>query len=366
MRIGVPAEVKDGERRVALVPRAVATLVAGGHEVVVQAGAGEGCGCPDSAYATAGARIVESAAAAFDADLVVKVKEIQTGEWRHLRPGGTLFCYLHLLADPAMAGELLARRMTALAFETVESRGGRLPLLEPMSVMAGELSAPIIGHLLMTPQGGRGVAMRDARVVVLGAGAAGLAAARAAAALGARVTLLSRDGPRLRAVAETLRDQAAVLPATNERVVAAVADSDAVIGAVNVPGTRTPQLLSREAVRSMGRGAVLVDICIDGGGVAETSRPTSHPHPTYVEEAVTHYAVANMPAAVPQSASAALSMAVLPYVEQLCRLGLTQALREDAGLAAGLQLHGGHVTHASVASALGKAHRDLDALLFSC
>ncbi len=365
-RIGVPAEIKDGEHRVALVPQAVARLVAAGHELIVQTGAGARCGFPDGAYTAAGAMLAASPAAAFDADLVVKVKEIQPGEWRNLRHGGALFCYLHLPADPEMAEALLSCRMTALAFETVADHAGGLPLLAPMSAIAGELSIPIIGHLLMTPQGGRGVALRDAHIVVLGAGTAGLAAARAASALGAKVTLLSRKGRRLQAAREALPANAAVLPAATDAISTAVARADAVVSAINVPGARTTRLLSRSMVRSMGAGAVLIDICIDGGGVADTSRPTSHSAPTFVDEGVTHYAVANMPAAVPRSASLALSDAVLPYVESICRLGLTQALQDDAGLANGLHMHGGYYMHAAVAASLGQSHRDLDALLFAC
>jgi alanine dehydrogenase len=366
VRIGLPAEIKDGERRVALVPGAVSQLIAAGHAVAVQAGAGAGCGFPDHEYAATGATIAGSTAAAFDADLVVKVKEIQAGEWHHLQPGGALFCYLHLPGDPVMANALLDRRITALAFETVEGADRRLVLLEPMSVIAGELAVPIAGYLLMSPQGGRGVILRDSRFVVLGAGAAGLAAATSAVAMGSQVTLLSRDGPRLLAARQKLGPAATVLAATSEQILAAISGADAVIGAVNVPGARTTRLLSRAAVKSMGAGAVLIDICIDGGGVADTSRATKHSAPTYVEEGVIHYAVANMPAAVPRSASLALSAAVLPYVEALAGKGLTRALREDTGFAAGLQLHGGQVTHGGIANAMGKACCDLDVLLHSC
>lgn len=366
MKIGLPAEIKDGERRVALLPDAVGRLTQAGHEIVVEAGAGARCGFGDALYVAEGARIVATAAAAFDADLVVKVKEIQHGEWQHLQSSGMLFCYLQLVTGREMADALLKKRVTGLAFETVEDSAGGLPLLKPMSVIAGELAVPIAAHLLMTPQGGRGVMLRDARVVVLGAGSAGCAAARVAAQLAADVTLLSRAGKRLEQARGQLPAAINVQPAGAQALAAALQDADVLIGAINVPGSPTPKLVSRDTLRTMGPGAVFIDVCIDGGGVAETSRPTRHSAPTYVDEGVIHYCVSNMPAAVPQSASKALSAAISPYVESLAANGLTRALRADPGLAAGLQMHGGQVTSAGIAAALGKPYRDLDALLYSC
>lgn len=373
MIIGLPREIKDGERRVALTPDAIGLLVATGNAVRVENGAGAGAGFSDAGYAAAGAEMVDSAAKAFDAELVVKVKEIQSGpasEWQLLNPGGMLFCFLQLGADPFMAHELLARRVTGIAFETVEDASKRLAILAPMSVISGELAIPIAANLLMTSNGGRGVAIGDARVVILGAGNAGAAAARTAIALGADVTVISRVGPRLAALAHRLGSSARTMAMQPAALAAATKEADVVIGAVNVPGAATPKLLMQSDVSAItanrGAGAVLIEICIDGGGVAETSHQTYHSAPTYVEEGVTHYCVANMPAAVPHSASLALSAVVLPHVMALAGKGLTQALRDDDGLAAGLQIHGGQVTHPAIARELKRPHRDLDAMLFSC
>lgn len=373
MNIGLPKEIKDGERRVALTPDAVASLAINGHKVRVESGAGVGSGFSDALYAAAGAEIVSSAAKAFDADLVVKVKELQTGpvnETQLLNPGGMLFSFLHLTSDPLMAHELLARRITGIAFETVEDASKRLAILAPMSVIAGELAVPIAANLLMTGNGGRGVAISDARVVIAGAGSAGAAAARTAIALGADVTVISRVGPRLAALAHKLGSSARTVAMQTGALAEAARNADVVIGTVNVPGSATPKLLNRRDVNAItasnGAGAVLVEICIDGGGIAETSHQTYHSAPTYIDEGVIHYCVANVPAGVPRSATMALSAAVMPYLQALAAKGLMRALREDDGLAAGLQIHGGAVTHPGVAKELKRPYRDLDAMLFSC
>jgi alanine dehydrogenase len=269
-----------------------------------------------------------------------------------------------------MAHELLARRVTGIAFETVEDASRRLAILAPMSVIAGELAIPIAANLLMTSNGGRGVAIGDSRVIILGAGNAGAAAARTAIALGADVSVISRVGPRLAALAHELGSSARTMAMHASTLADAIRHADVVIGAVNNPGAAAPKLLGRDDVRAItasnGAGAVLIEICIDGGGIAETSRATHHSAPTYVEEGVTHYCVANIPAGVPRSASLALSATVLPHVTALVEKGLAQALRDDTGLAAGLQIHGGQVTHAAVARQLRRPYRDLDAMLFSC
>ena len=366
MRIGIPREMKDGERRIALTPDAIGALCTQGHEVRVHAGAGLGAGFADTDYATAGARIVSNAAATFDVDLVVKVKEIQTGEWKHLRPDSMLFSFLHLGGDHTMAHELLARRISGIAFETVEDASHRLAILGPMSVMAGEMAIQIGANLLMTPNGGRGVAIGDARVVIVGAGNAGAAAARTALALGADMTVLAPVGQKLALLAHKLGSSARTIAISPGALARAVEGADLVIGAANVAGSATPKLLSRAHLRAMRPGAVLIEICIDGGGISETARATSHSQPTYIDEGVVHYCVANMPAALPRSASIAISNAILPYVEALAGKSLRQAMRDDAGLAAGLQMHGGRVTHAAVAAELGVAYFDLDPVLFSC
>lgn len=373
MIIGLPREIKDGEHRVALTPEAIALLVAAGHKVRVENEAGARAGFSDADYAAAGADMVSSAAMAFDAELVVKVKEIQSGiasEWQLLNPGGMLFSFLHLGTDAFMAHELLARRITGIAFETVEDASKRLAILAPMSMIAGELAIPIAANLLMSFNGGRGVTIGDARIVVLGAGNAGAAAARTALALDADVTVISRVGPRLATLAHKLGSSARTVAMNPATLAAAIKDADVVITAINIPGTATPKLLMREDIRaitaSRGPGAVLIEICIDGGGVAETSHPTFHSAPTYVDEGVTHYCVANIPAGVPRSASMALSAAVIPQVMAIAGKGLRRALAEDPGLAAGLQIHGGQVTQAGLALELKRPYIDLDALLFSC
>lgn len=361
MEIGIPREIKNGERRVALTPAAVRTLVEAGHALRVETHAGDGAGFHDIEYAEAGATIVGTAAQAFAADLVVKVKEIQTNEWRHLRPGGMLFSFLHLGADPVMTRELLNRRVTGIAFETVRDASGQLPLLAPMSAIAGEMSIAIAANLLLATNGGKGMMLRDAHVLVAGAGHSGMSAARAAHALGARVCVMARSA------------RPASLPAGAEYAVASASavavharEADVVIGAVNVPGAPTPKLLTRGDVRAMRPQSVLIEICIDGGGIAETSRQTYHDAPTYVEEGVIHYCVANMPAAVPRSASAALSDTALPYVMKIANDGLLRAIRNDDGLAAGVQMHGGAITHRALATQLKERYLDLDAVLFTC
>jgi alanine dehydrogenase len=365
MDIGVPREIKSGERRVALTPDAVGQLINAGHTLRVQTGAGERAGFSDTEYLNAGAAIVANAAQAFDADLAVKVKEIQTDEWKLLRAGGMLFSFLHLGADAAMARELLNRRVTGIAFETVSDAQGGLPILAPMSAIAGELAAPIAANLLLATgdakYSGKGILMRDAGVLVIGAGSAGSAAAHAAYAMGAQVSVISRNARPL-----SLRSEIEYVIASLEVIAQRCKEADVVIGAVNTPGQSTPTLLTRAGVAAMQPKSVLIEICIDGGGIAETSRPTSHAAPTYIEERIIHYCVANMPAAVPRSASVAISNAVLPYALNLANRGLMQAMRADDGFARGVQMHGGEITHAAVAAQLGLTHLDLDAVLFTC
>ncbi|MDX2217580.1 MAG: alanine dehydrogenase [Burkholderiales bacterium] len=352
MIIGVPKEIKDGEKRVGLTPDGAAQLIAAGHALKIQAGAGEGSGFPDSEYSQCGAEMVSSARAAFDADLVIKVKEIQPGEWRELKPDSALFCFQHLQSDGETARELLARRITAIAFETVEDARGRLPLLAPMSAIAGELAITIGANALMAPRGGSGVMLRDAMVLVVGMGVVGQAAARTARALGANVLCFGREAQgEVRAASELAEH---------------LAHADLVVGAANIRGSRSPRLIRRADVQRMRPGSVIVDVCIDGGGIAETSRPTTHADPTFVEAGVIHYCVPNMPAAVPRSATRALCAATLPYVEALARLGVWGALRADAGLAAGLHMAGGQLTHEGVAAALGLPCMPADALLHRC
>ena len=340
MRIGVPRETKQGERRVALLPQAAGALAAAGHEVWVQAGAGEGIGCADIEYREAGARLV-TAADAWGCDLVVKVKEVQEADLPHLPRGATIFSFHHLPREPERVRLLAARAVTAIAFEMVRDDAGAFPLLAPMSVIAGRMAVETGARLL-----GR----EPARVLVLGAGHAGLAAAREATRRGSPVLLLTRS-ERSRDAARAAGFEAGLAsPATIEREALA---ADLVVGAVFLPGQPTPKLLPRALVRRMRRGAVIVDVSIDAGGVAETSRATTHADPAYVEEGVVHYAVGNMPAADPPAAAAAISVAALPYVRILAGAGIEAALRSHSALREATLLWRGRVTHAGIAAEAG-------------
>jgi alanine dehydrogenase len=355
MRIGVPRESKEGERRVALVPAAVAELARHGHEVRVAAAAGAGIGAGDDAYRDAGATIV-APADAWDAELVVKVKEIQPGEWESLRPGSTLFSFQHFVGDPALARAVADRRVTAIAYEMVRDDGGGFPLLAPMSVIAGRLAVQVGAQLLTLPFGGNGTLLagfpgaEPARVLVLGGGHAGANAAEVAAAIGASVTVLTRSEATRDALWARFDGNVAVDIATPEAIAAESAQADLVVGAVFVPGAPTPKLLPRAVVARMKPGSVIVDISIDAGGVAETSRPTTHASPTFVAEGVVHYCVPNMPSAVAQTGAAALSAAALPYVSAMAGDGIAGALRKDPGLRAGVLLWGGRFTLEGIAA----------------
>ena len=346
LRVGIPRETKDGEKRVALLPAAVAALANAGHAVLVETGAGRGIGQSDAAYAAAGASSVP-AAEAWSAPLIVKVKELQEAELDRLPRDRCVFGFHHLPGEPERTRALAERHTTAIAFEMVRDARGGFPLLAPMSRIAGRMAIDVAArHLGRTP----------ARVLVLGAGHVGLAAATTAAARGAKVTLLSRSAYS----GDAARDPG-IEPgiATAEAVERAALEADLVVGAVFVPATPTPKLLPRTLVRRMKRGAMIVDISIDAGGVAETSRPTSHAEPTYSDEGVLHYAVGNIPAAAPDEASAALSEAVLPFVMELCDKGLERALLEDDVLRAGVLLWRGKVTHPQIAAEAGLPYTSL-------
>lgn len=360
MRIGIPRESKPGERRVALLPGAVAPLVAAGHEVRIAASAGSGVGEDDASYAAAGARVVPERDA-WEADLVVKVKEIQPGERERVAPGSTLFSFQHLVGEPDLARALAARGVTAIAFEMVRDAAGGFPLLAPMSILAGRLSVLAGAYHLTIPGGGRGVLLaavagagaEPARVLVLGGGHAGAHAAQVAAALGASVTLLTRSGRTRDELWSRFDGRIAIDLATPENVENEVPAADLVVGAVFVPGAPTPRLVPRALVARMRPGSVIVDISIDAGGVAETSRPTTHDDPVFVAEGVVHYCVPNMPAAVPRAATEALSAVAGVYALALAGGGIGGALRDDAGLAAGVLLWKGRATHPGIASEAG-------------
>lgn len=359
MRIGVPTEIKSNEFRVGLVPGSVRELAAKGHEVFVQSGAGDGIFADDATYERAGATIVPTADAVFDAaDLIVKVKEPQQIEIARLKPHHILFTYLHLAPDPEQARGLLASGATAIAYETVTDASGALPLLAPMSEVAGRLSIEAAAIALRRPTGGRGVLMggvpgvRPAKVAVLGGGVVGTHAARMAAGLGADVTIVDMSLPRLRQLDELFEGRVKTLASTMHAIEDAVLDADVVIGAVLVAGASAPKLVTRAMLASMKRGAVLVDVSIDQGGCFETSHPTTHAEPTFEVDGIIHYCVANMPGAVPVTSAQALNNATLPFVLKLAEKGLA-AFDRDPHLAAGLNVKEGRIMHKVVAKSLG-------------
>ncbi|MCY4566473.1 MAG: alanine dehydrogenase [Gammaproteobacteria bacterium] len=358
MRIGVPREVKVHENRVGLTPESVAELTSAGADAVVQAGAGIGAGFADDDYRSAGARI-GSVQEAFAADLVVKVKEPLLHECERLCPEQVLFTYLHLAADKPQALALMESGATAIAYETVTTPGGGLPLLTPMSEVAGRMSIQVGAFALQNANGGRGMLLggvpgvAPARVVIIGGGVAGANAAAMAVGLQADVTILDKSISRLRELSAEFRGRARVLMASRHNLLSEALAADLVIGAVLVPGAAAPKLLTRDMVRAMKDGAALVDISIDQGGCFETSRPTTHDDPIYVEEGVVHYCVTNMPGAVARTSTQALNNVTLPYVKAVATLGWREAFRRDAGFAAGLNVHDGAIRHPKVAEALG-------------
>ena len=359
MKIGVPKEIKNHEYRVGLVPAGVRELAEGGHQILVQTGAGAGIGFDDAHYQAAGARIVAKAEELFSAsDLIIKVKEPQLAECRLLRAGQSLFTYLHLAADAAQAEALMASRATAIAYETVTAPDGSLPLLTPMSEVAGRMSVQVGAHCLQKANGGLGVLLGGvpgvppAKVVILGGGVSGTNAAEMAVGMGADVTVVDRSVKRLRELSAIFGNRLKTVYSTAHTIEAQVREADLVIGAVLIAGAAAPKLVTRAMVKTMKPGSVLVDIAIDQGGCFETSRPTSHAEPTFVSDGVIHYCVTNMPGAVPRTSTFALTNATLPYVKALADLGWQQALAKDAGLARGLNVHDGMLTHEAVANAL--------------
>lgn len=368
--VGVPREVKDSEYRVAITPDGVAELVHHGITVVVQAGAGDGASLGDDEFRAAGAEVVDDADEVWGrAELVCKVKEPQPAEFGYLRGDLTLFTYLHLAAYPAVADALVASGCTAVAYETVQAADGALPLLAPMSEVAGRMAAQVGAHYLQRPVGGRGVLMggapgvRPARVVVLGAGNVGWNAAWIAQGMEAEVWLLDRNLDRLRWVDQIHRGRIMTLASNRGAIERAVVDADVVIGAVLVAGGRAPQLVSEELVAAMRPGAVIVDIAVDQGGCVATTTETTHSDPVVVRHGVVHYAVGNMPGAVPHTSTYALTNATLPYVVELATAGLRAACRRDPVLAGGVNVVAGQVTNAAVAGALGRPHTGLDAVV---
>ena len=360
MRIGVPREIKVHEYRVGLVPAGVRELTAAGHEVFVESAAGCGIGVDDAHFEACGAKVLRTAAEVFkSADLIVKVKEPQAEECLMLRPGQVLFTYLHLAADREQAQGLMKSGATAIAYETVTGRNGSLPLLTPMSEVAGRMSIQVGAGCLQKAEGGFGVLLggvpgvQPAKVVILGGGIAGTHAAEMAVGLRSDVTVVDRSVDRLRELSSIFGSSLRTAYSTTETIEKLVLDADLVIGAVLVVGDAAPKLVTRAMVKRMKPGAVLVDIAIDQGGCFETSHPTTHAEPTFIVDGVIHYCVANMPGAVPRTSTFALTNATLPYVRAIAGLGWEEAFRRDSGLAAGLNVHAGKITHPAVASALG-------------
>lgn len=370
MLIGVPREIKPQELRVGLTPEAVAELTHRGHEVLVESGAGAGIGAGDDGYRSAGARVTPEVAEIFaTAELLVKVKEPQPEERRLLRAGQVLFTYLHLAPNPVLARDLIASGAVCIAYETVTDPRGGLPLLKPMSQVAGRMAVQAGACALEREHGGRGVLLggvpgvAPARVVILGGGTVGFNAAQMAVGLQADVTLMDRDPAVLERLSNHFGASVRVVYANRTTIAEQLHHASLVIGAVLIPGAAAPKLVMRAHLAEMLPGAVLVDVSIDQGGCFETSRPTTHAQPTFVEEGLVHYCVANMPGAVPHTSTYALNNATLPHVLALADKGWRRALREDPHLAAGLNLCAGRVTHPAVAQALGYPLTSADDLL---
>ena len=371
MNIGIPKEVKTDEHRVSIPPAGIREFVKRGHKVFVELGAGAGSGFTDHEYAEAGARLLDSAAAVWrKAEMIIKVKEPQPNEYGYMRPDLILFTYLHLAADEALVDTMLYSGVTGIAYETVEDARGRLPLLEPMSEVAGRMAAQVVSHYLEKHAGGRGVLLggvpgvAPAHVVILGAGTVGANAARIALGMGARVTLLDINLERLRYLEDVLSGKLTTLYSNYSNIASSIQTADALIGSVLIAGARAPMLVTRDMLPLMPRGSVIVDVAVDQGGCVETTRPTTHRDPTFVIDGVLHYGVANMPGAVPRTSSQALANATLPYALQIANMGAAAALQADPSLLKGLNTTAGLCTHRAVAETFGldyvQAERALD------
>jgi alanine dehydrogenase len=370
MIVGIPTEVKDNEYRVAATPEGVRELVHAGHRVIVESGAGEGSALPDAEFASAGADILPDVDAVFAAaDMIMKVKEPQPAEYERFRNGQTLLTYLHLATDEPLTRFLVDRRIAAVAYETVQTPDGRLPLLAPMSEIAGRMAPHCGATNLERPKGGRGVLMggasgvAPARVVVLGAGMAGTNAAWISAGMEAEVAIVDKNVERLRFVDQISRGRIQTVMSSRLAVEHLITSADLVIGAVLVPGAKAPHLVNEAMVAAMLPGSVVVDISIDQGGCFETSHVTTHSDPTFVRHDVVHYCVGNMPGAVPRTSTYALTNVTIPYAIEIASRGLDDAIRRDAALALGVNAYGGHVTNAAVAQAHGLPFTPLASLV---
>ena len=370
MIVGVPKERKDHEARVGLVPSGVAALVEAGHRVLIETGAGVGSTLADAEYEEFGAEIVASAAEVWKrSDLVVKVKEPQSSEYGFLRPGLTLFTYLHLAPLPEVTAALLDSRVNAVAYETIRENDGSLPLLTPMSEVAGRMAVQVGAQYLESPNGGRGILLGGipgvaaANVAILGGGVVGHNAAKMAVGLGAHVTVIDRNLERLRVLDDIYNSQIVTLASNTWTIRETLRHADLVIGAVLIPGAAAPKLVRRDMIRSMKRGSVVVDVAIDQGGCFETSHATTHTDPTYYVADVLHYCVSNMPAAVPHTSTFGLTNATFPYVMQLASKGLEAACRQNPAVCEGVNTYNGHVTYAAVAESQNREWKQLNSVI---
>jgi len=370
MIIGLPKEIKDNESRVGLVPSGVHALVEDGHRVLVQSTAGIGSGITDEEYKAAGAEIAPAAATVYGhADMIIKVKEPVGPEYGFLREGQLLFTYLHLAPAPELTKMLLERKVTGVAYETIRLSNGSLPLLTPMSEVAGRMSIQVGAYYLQKPNGGLGELLGGvpgvppANVVIIGGGTVGTNAAKMAVGLGARVTILDLDADRLRYLDDIFFGQVETLMSNPFNIQESVSKADLLIGAVLIPGAEAPKLITRKMISRMKSGAVIVDVAVDQGGCIETTHPTTHSNPTFTVDGVVHYCVANMPGAVPRTSTFALTNVTLPYARRLASLGLRDAVMKDPALKLGVNTYNGHVTCKPVAQALGFRSDTLDSLL---
>ncbi|HEV7923303.1 MAG TPA: alanine dehydrogenase [Thermoanaerobaculia bacterium] len=369
MRIGVPTEIKDNEYRVGMTPAGAAVLQKDGHQVIVQAGAGNGSGFSDDEYVAAGATLLPDADAVYDqAEMIVKVKEPIEADLKRLRDGQLLFTYLHLAPVPDLTAALLKKKITGIAYETIVDQRRTLPLLTPMSEVAGRMSVHVGAYYLHKPNRGRGVLLGGvpgvlpSDVVIIGGGVVGTNAAKMAVGLGARVTILDTNLERLRYLDDIFRGTVQTLASNIAHISDAVRRADLLIGGVLIPGAAAPKLVTRQMISEMKKGSVIVDVAIDQGGCVETAHATTHSNPVYEVDGVVHYCVANMPGAVPRTSTIALTNATLPYTRQLARLGFRGAIA-DPGLAEGVNVYGGAITYKAVAESQGREYNELSSLL---
>ena len=372
MIVGLPKEIKDNEYRVGLTPAGVRALTDASHQVIVEKSAGDGSGFDDALYQRAGAQILDSADEVWaQADMIVKVKEPIEPEYPRMREGQLLFTYLHLAPDKKLTAELLKRKVTGIAYETITDRRGSLPLLTPMSEVAGRMAIQVGAHYLEKMSGGRGILLGGvpgvpaARVVIIGGGVVGTNAAKIAVGMGSHVTIIDNNLDRLRELDDIFLSKISTLASSAYMIHDAVSQADLIIGAVLVPGASAPRLVTRSMLKDVPNGAVIVDVAVDQGGCIETTHPTTHSNPTYYVEGVLHYCVANMPGAVPRTSTFALTNATLPYALKLANKGFLVAIMQDPGLKAGVNTYGGHCTYEAVAISQGLEYTPLDKLLGS-